>query len=431
MKYNLKDTDNYSVFESFSDMILCLCITLLMLIAILALNVGERLDSIISPSHFSGGIIRPRLYISAWKSDGSHIVPREMLHEKDRIVLGNNQIIKMRLFSPSTAEAATTIKNNKLISQIDGQTFSGEYFSDVRDFLKLACGIDPGHFKVAGQDAALLIPEFKQARVVSESNGQVVVAASTDTGLALKVLSIAWPVFSNRQYPVRSHSEYQEARTKIYVETMTVKNMLGKDENIVVIGQRQFSVPDDVKDGSLAWLLGFSSGLTEIHYLGEIWLDEKNNTNKRIDFFEKKGFIDCANAYRKHLSNELSKEEEFIFRNFTPWENLPFEVKKEFETAVAALSPTGTFEKAKDAYGKYLKELAVEAVNLPKISSIIIKDEKPNIPKEYLPPLVAYPEAWQAYIDYYDEENNAPPQWFFDDFLKPLGFDRRVVRRNN
>ena len=53
-----------------------------------------------------------------------------------------------------------------------------------------------------------------------------------------------------------------------------------------MIGHSVFTLPQDVENGRLGWLVGFSSGLVERVYLGEAWSDPDNQSNKRIAFFE-------------------------------------------------------------------------------------------------------------------------------------------------
>jgi hypothetical protein len=53
------------------------------------------------------------------------------------------------------------------------------------------------------------------------------------------------------------------------------------------------------------------------------------------------------------------------------------------------------------------------------------KGTKPDL--YALPTALAYPEAWQAYVDHRMKANPTPPDWFAAEFLEPLGFDKRVV----
>ena len=44
-----------------------------------------------------------------------------------------------------------------------------------------------------------------------------------------------------------------------------------------------------------------------------------------------------------------------------------------------------------------------------------------------LPSILAYPGAWQAFVEYRQKSMPTLPQWFVSEFLQPLGFDKRVT----
>jgi hypothetical protein len=47
--------------------------------------------------------------------------------------------------------------------------------------------------------------------------------------------------------------------------------------------------------------------------------------------------------------------------------------------------------------------------------------------KSILPSSLAYPEAWQAYVDFKSKSAPSPPDWFVTEFLERLGFDKRIA----
>ena len=123
------------------------------------------------------------------------------------------------------------------------------------------------------------------------------------------MISSIWPIYENPTYLSRRPEEYNKARTKIYVETQTRLNAEGEELFYVIIGHKAYKLPDALDDGSLAWIGGFSSGLTEIIFLGESWVNKDQKINKRIEFFDANGFNKAAEAYRRYAFPESSTSE--------------------------------------------------------------------------------------------------------------------------
>ena len=80
-------------FELFSNIVLKFTAILMVVLVLLAINVGQKLDQIISPYRFSGGLARPQLYISAFESPD----------------LRDDQTITIDLWSASYAKARTYV----------------------------------------------------------------------------------------------------------------------------------------------------------------------------------------------------------------------------------------------------------------------------------------------------------------------------------
>ncbi|WP_372809061.1 hypothetical protein, partial [Pontiella sp.] len=172
--------------------------------------------------------------------------------------------------------------------------------------------------------------------------------------------------------------------------------------HLIMIGHSVFSLPQDVENGRLAWLAGFSSGLTEVVYLGKAWNDPDQRTNKRIAFFEESGFAEAAADYRT-----------FSY----PAGPTPEQARiMELANAAAGAMPT---EQAR----RYARTAEAQ-LNL---SKAIVEGADA---KDFLPPLLAHRDAWKAYAEYCikTEIGNTPPEWLMSEFLEPLGFDQAVVR---
>ncbi len=46
---------------------------------------------------------------------------------------------------------------------------------------------------------------------------------------------------------------------------------------------------------------------------------------------------------------------------------------------------------------------------------------------EVFPPLLAFPEAWAAYVEDCLRKQESPPRWFYDEFLAPLGYNQMKI----
>lgn len=383
-------------YESFADMVLCTVIVLITLVVVLALNVVEQLNVYIEPNHFSGGATRSWLYLQAQNADYSKTSSDQLAVE--RAVYGNEPFVMVNLFSPDTAHSSTIVKDGITVSAKEGQSFKGQCDLTAYNFLQLAAGIDPGAFPVNGDQTALLLPKFSHKSIMLEAGSSGGYTVESDNELALKTMALAWPVYNNQLYPRRMATDYLNARTKIYIEVLESSD----DQHRIMIGHSVFSLPMDVENGRLSWLAGFSSGLTEVVYLGKAWSDPAEQTNKRIDFFEKNGFSGAASDYRRFsFPQELSYEEQTLL----------FKVK--------GVRP--------DLPQESLEQYARHAASQIAVSSAIIEGKAAQ---EFLPPLLQHRDAWNAYTDHCirTETENHPPTWLMTEFLEPLGFDQAVVR---
>ena len=142
-----------------------------------------------------------------------------------------------------------------------------------------------------------------------------------------------------------------------------------------MIGHMSYKLPEALDNGSLAWLGGFSSGLTEIVYLGETWSNEKGMTNKRIEFLQKNGFKECAAAYRAYAFPRLD------------------------DTAVSKLAgklvQMGYRTEEAERMGR-------DALAQRAVSKALLENRLSEYASSLYPPFLAYPDAWKAYIAHYE-----------------------------
>lgn len=384
------------IYESFSDMVLCTVIVLITLVVVLALNVVEQLNIYVEPNHFSGGASRPWIYLQAQNADYSQTTADRLAIE--RAIFGDEAFVLINLFSPSSALAATTVENGQTVSAKDGHSFHGQSDLTAYHFLQLAAGIDPGSFPVEGNQTALMLPKFSHKKIMLEPGSPTGYSTEPENELALKTMALAWPVYVNELYPRRAQSDYFNARTKIYIEVLESFD----DTHRIMIGHSVFILPQDVENGRLGWLAGFSSGLAEMVYLGKAWNDPEAQTNKRIAFFEQNGFSDAAADYRVFSYPEK-----------------PTPAQEALLKKAAMVRP--------DIPREQLEEYVRSATAQKAISNAIVNGGNS---REFLPPLLAHRDAWNAYTAQciQNEINSTPPKWIMSELLEPLGFDQAVVR---
>ena len=374
---NESQPDSEGIYESFSDMVLCTVIVLITLVVVLALNVVEQLNVYIEPNHFSGGATRPWLYLQAENADYSNTTA-ENLHAK-REIYGNNPFVMVNLFSASSAHSTTKVLDGLTVSAKEGDSFHGQCDLTAYNFLQVAAGIDPGSFPVHGEQTALMLPKFSHKEILMESGNSSGYTVTPNNKYALRAMAMAWPVYENDLYPRRAPSDYINARTKIYVEVLETDD----DTHRIMIGHSVFTLPDDVENGRLGWLAGFSSGLTEVIYMGKAWSKPEERTNKRIDYFDKEGFYDAAEDYRDFsYPDDLTESQQMLKRK------------------VAAVRT----DLSKKQLNKY-----VRSVQAQQAISIAIVDKVSA--RRYLPPLITHDDAWKSYTSHCIETigNESPP----------------------
>ncbi len=392
------DEDQGSIFESFSDVALCTLAVALLLVTLLAISM-TNVNVHINRSTFSGGVMRPSLHMECTVPEFEKTTSPNYAIE--RALFTGHPYVAVHLFSPSLALIATDVKEGGTVALGEDETFAQQQDLSLYQFLQLAAGIDPGSFEAEGQRTALLLPSILDKQMVYEPAASGGYRANADRHLAKRLLSAIWPVYRNPIYPTRRPEEYSKARTRIFVETQVVHRPSGMDDHYIIIGHSAYKLPEALDDGSLAWLGGFSSGLTEIVFLGKTWSDTEQRSNKRIDFLKNEGFEVAAEAYRAYAFPEPLSGNAF---------------QKIYEKLVEAGYPK-----------KRIESRARMSMAQMELSEALLDGSLSARVESLYPPLLAHPEAWAAYIAHYEEEQPDPPQWFYGEFLDRLGFDRLTI----
>jgi hypothetical protein len=392
------DHDNDTIFESFSDIALCTLAVALLLVTLLAINITQNLNVQINRSKFSGGVMRPSLHLECTVPDFGQTTTDALAVE--RMLFAGKPYVAVHLFSPSLALIATDVRGGGTVAIGEDETFAQQQDLSLYQFMQLAPGIEPGSFDADGQQTALLLPSILDKQMVYEPSKKNGYRVNADRYLTKQLLGTLWPIYNEPVFAARRPEEYSKARTRVFVETQTVSRGNGKEDHYVVIGHSAYRLPEALDDGSLAWLGGFSSGLTEIVFLGETWSNADRRTNKRIEFFEAEGFRAAAEAYR-----------EYAFPTTGSAEQTDIYVK---------LIEAGYAKARAEQRSRY-------ALAQLQVSKALIEGRLDTTAGDLYPPLLAHPKAWEAYIEYQGSMQPDPPKWFYNEFLDRLGFDRLTI----
>lgn len=391
-------------FELFSNIVLKFTSILMVVLVLLAINVGQKLDQIISPYRFSGGLARPQLYIAVY-------APEDWINLE--------ATMSVTLLSASRFEAATIVdpKTGEIGSKRDTETFSGAYGGNPYHTLGLLAGISPGTVPIDGKQTPFVVPHFSTKTMFHHDKDNNVRYSPPSQPLAHNFLTTWSDSYANPVYPTRAFSEYKDTRTRIYVETL----QSASGEHFFVIGHDSLSAAQ-IKAGSLDFLTSLSSTNTEVVYLGNYYFFPMRGKESRLDFYEKNGFTDAAKDLRSRLfpgTAERAVAKTFYDRLPT-WDQLSSDQKsarlksaKEDAALAREQYEASITRRADFDYRNSLTEDALKKGVAPDVYG--------------LPNNLAYPDAWQAYVDDRIKANPAPPDWFVTELLQPLGFDKRVV----
>jgi hypothetical protein len=212
-------------FELFSNMVLKFSAILVVVLVLLAINVGQKLDQIISINKFSGGSTRPQLYLGAYRTDD--------------FASGNvNQPVTLVLESPSSALTPTKVTEEGTVSINESDTFSGRYTGPPAGALALLAGISPGSILVNGQPTPFVVPIYSTKGFIYKNQANTSLRATQSNELALRFLRLWSDLYANPVFRLRAYSEYKSSKTRIYVQTGEIDGerriFLGGDINFTV-----------------------------------------------------------------------------------------------------------------------------------------------------------------------------------------------------
>jgi hypothetical protein len=388
-------------FELFSNIVLKFTSILMVVLVLLAISVGQRLDHIISPYTFAGGLARPQLYLGAY-------APKDWTNVHAKMVIG--------LYSASFFEAATVVDPNtgEVSTRRDAETFSGWIANQPFPMLALLAGVSPGSLPIQGKETPFVVPHFTTKSVVYHDTANNSRTSPPSDQLATSFLKLWSDAYANPIYPTRAFSEYKNTRARIYVETRIYAGQHG-----FVIGDENVSAAQ-IKAGRLDFLTSLSSTNTEVVYLGDYHYF--GQTESRLDFYEQNGFIDAA----KHLRSRLfpGTEERKIAKNYydllPSWDGLSSDQKSAW-----LKDAKGDAKLARDRYEASMTRRADSEYRNSLLEDAIMRDARPDA--YALPTSLAYPDAWRAYVEYRLKSAPTPPEWFITELLQPLGFDNRVM----
>jgi hypothetical protein len=388
-------------FELFSNIVLKFTAILMVVLVLLAINVGQRLDQIISTNRFSGGLARPMLYLGAYAV--------ENVSEGRKLAVG--------LLSASFAAADTYVSaSGTTVTRDDTETISGRYYDTPYFILELLAGISPGSIIVDGKQTPFVIPNFVNKALVYEDKDKKTRRAAPSEQLAKRFLKLWSNSYANPVYPTRAFAEYKNTKTLVNVETSIING-----QHYFLIGNRAFSTAQ-IKRGRLDFLTSLSSTNTEIVYLGDFARDGAKETSARLEFYEKNGFVDAAKHARSHqfpgaAERDLARD---YYNLLTSWDQLSPDRKSDLLN-----SANGDVDLARSRYETANTERAFADYSNGLLQDAIVNDVTPDL--NALPNVSAYPDAWQAYVAFRSKLAPTPPDWFVSEFLQPLGFDKRVT----
>jgi len=338
----LNREENPSMFESFSDLALCTLAVALLLVALLAMSVSQRINVPMNENQFNMDAAPARSYVGcSMAASGDAEADDVLIHLLD---------------APMVDKLAA---HQGALTQERVVRLARERSMPLADFLLLAPGIVPGVDR-EGNPTLSAMPQLWKPDVFSTSDTPYVL----NTDFAEQLMD---HLFYANDVDVQT-----EKRSRIYVESLVQPTAEGL-AYYVVIGHAAYPLPEAIEDGSLNWLRSFMAGTVDLIYLGEAGGPDGAADNMRLQFMDANGYHHCAAAYRALLE------------------------KPHNPTAVRSLVAACSDGSAR------------------------------AIDRNVLPPFLAYPEAWQAYVQARIDAGEDPPEWFFKECLVKLGFDRMVM----
>ena len=267
--------DEQGIFETFSDLALCtLAITLVML-SLLATNIGQRINIQISENQFNMDSAPLRSYFCLSEAPK---IDLKLVHFLDADVVDKLTAYK------------DALTQSRIVTLPAGRTMT------LGNFLLLAPAIVPG-IDQNGTSTLSPLTDLWKADVISPENEKFEI----NLDMSRQVISDLFPV---------RHLDDSLKRSRIYIESL-IKEHSGNEKYYIVIGHAAYPLPEAIKDGSLDWLRSFESGTADIYYLGDLTEYKREFVNKRHQFFVENGFSECAASYeefqnQKNLKNKVN-----------------------------------------------------------------------------------------------------------------------------
>lgn len=382
-----------SSYESFSDLMLGVTVLLIALVAVLTINVSVKSDNsiknLIYNNRFTGGVERPKVYLSAYSYSYQGMSDEETSRQK--ILYGDSPLVIVMLESPSHAKTYTRLdEKGQTVTDTKGSSFDGKSALDLEDFYHLIGGIEPGEFLVGEEKNMLLNVFFGSKNVLlSRINREL----SLDLNLTETVVNTSLPLFNRENQKIHSFGKYKESNLYIFIES----EITPQGQKRIWIGDTYFVIPDKLSGGELDFLVGFSSPNTQIVYLGE-YSKESPKKNKRIQFFQTNGFESAASDYERY--------------HFSSWDSVHERIYQEIPKNLSKEDTKAEIRKA---------------VSLVNLSSAALN--KIPLTDEILPPLLKHRKAWLAYGTHFSQTDQEVPGWIVQEFLNPLGYNKRIPRQ--
>ena len=392
--------EDSNLFESYTDLMLLVSGLLIVTILLLSINVNKEFNSLTKENSFTGGSARPVIYIDSY-------------FYKEKTPFGRLNFSYSSLYSPSFALANTTVKDGTTISTIKNETMAGRAEGNFNDAFLLLSFIDPGIIEKEGVKNSFVLPAFPGKQlVVLERKGN---AIQPRKDLSIELLKLAWRQTNSFDFSQKSYKDYADSRCHVFFESEVDE----RGTNFILIGNIKYSIPDAVRSGQLDFLTSLSSSNTEVVYLGAITTDYNNQSNTRIEVLRELGMPEAAEYYKNWLFNPRQYWATFQKIVDAPsFSDLDSKLKQEL------LKNSRSTEEAEDLYVSYVRRIAVDQIQIQWVRQEIAVNQ---IPEGVLPPFIAYPEALDAYLNYRKRTVLKPPTWVFDEFLKPLGYNKRII----
>ena len=410
----------------------------------------EALASVVLPNVFSGGTSRPTLFCSFMKEaiatnqdylfGDAELSLAEMKYRG--FVRGwdgdDNALLFCDLYSPSYQHSSATLdlKTNEMVSAVRGESWAGTARLDILQALELFSGIRPGTFSVDGRDHPMLVVE--RGRFTGVADSQLVAGDNPEGRSARRVtdcedviFSLVWDCFRNGQLAQRAAHEFVDARTRVYIEGEA------SSRAYVVVGHYRLPLLTE-GDRSAYALLGLSGGSTEFVFLG-------TGAGSRIETLRRLGHPEAADYYEAWLiKSDLDGSDHDDWKACLPSLSDEVKLRPALERAVQESGNKDGFREgipANELVGEFFEAAAYARWRNLRCAEIIsshgglfrstMKREArlSSLKEEFLlPPFLAYPEAFDAYIEAKTSEAPEIPDWVLEGLFEPLGFTRRVVR---